>query len=224
MVLATSLVASFVVVTETPKEALENVIKHYQSLTSYSATIESHDGSGLFPGNYEQTLKWKKGGRFEIIVTKKSDYVPQADMPGLQAPDYFCNGTDVLMRRADGTSSVRSIVVDANTMPGWEVSTGLLLTWLQNSLIGRFLFEPPAGLKTEFSWGERKDWEGQPVREVLVTMNAQGDTWTVSLFLDSEKPVLIGQESKREGKRGWMRYRTAKENPDLPTTLGEHPK
>lgn len=224
MVLVALLIASAIVYTETPKEALEEVIKHYQSLTSYSVTIESHDGSGLFPGNYEQTLRWKKGGRFEIIVTKKSDYVPKDGVPGGQAPDYFSNGKDVLTRRPDGSTSVRSIVVDANTMPGWEVTTGLLLTWLQDSPIGRFLFEPPKGFSLKLLWGTKNSWEGCDVREVLVDMSQGNEKHVVSLFLLKDKPELLGQESFEGEKRKWMRYKDAKENPSLPAKLGDHPK
>lgn len=209
---------------ETPKEALESAIKHYQSLSSYSVTIECHDASGLFPGNYEQTLKWKKGGRFEIIVIKKSDYVAKEGIPGTQAPDYFSNGTEVLTRSPDGSTSVRSINVDANTSPGWEVTTGLLLAWLQKSPTSRFLFEPPNGFKVDLKWGDRKEWEGSKVREAVVTISGQGRSLAISILLHGEKPELIGQEYEFDGKRHWSRYRDAKNNPDLPATLGDHPK
>jgi len=218
------LVTSVAVYAETPKEALESVIKHYQSLTSYSATIESHDGSGLFPGNYEQTLKWKKGGRFEILVTKKSDYTPKDGIPGGQAPDYFSNGEDVLTRRPDGSKSVRSIVVDRNTSPGWEVTASPLLSWLQKSPTSRFLVEPPEGFKITYEWGSKKDWEGIAVREAALKMEGQGSTLAISLFLSAEKPQLLGYEYMEQGKRHWVRYKDAKENPELPATLGDHPK
>lgn len=224
MVLAASFFACIVLAPETAKEALENVIRHYQSLNSYSATIECHDASGLFPGNYEQTLKWKKGGRFEIVVTKKSDYSPNPDTPGSQAPDYFSNGTDVLTRRVDGSTSVHSIVVDPNTTPGWQVTTGLILGWLQQTPSSKFLIDPPQGFKTSFEWGEKKQWTGTPVRELIVKIEGQGRNVALSLFLSLDMPELVGQEFQRNGKRQWTRYRDAKNNPDLPATLGDHPK
>lgn len=224
MVLAASIIASVFAVTETPKEALENVIKHYQGLTSYSVTIECHDASGLFPGNYEQTLKWKKGGRFEIVVTKKSDYSPKPDIPGIQAPDYFSNGTSVLMRRVDGSTSVDSIVVDPNTSPGWQVTTGLILGWLQQTPSSRFLVDPPQGFKTHYEWGEKKQWTDTPVRELIAKIEGQGRNVAISLFLSLDMPELVGYEVQGNGKRQWLRYRDAKSNPDLPATLGDHPK
>lgn len=224
MVLAASLLASCAIVSETPKEALENVIKHYEGMTSYSVTIECHDASGLFPGNYEQTLKWKKGGRFEIVVTKKSDYSPKDGIPGGQAPDYFSNGQDVLTRRPDGSTNVRSIVVDPNTSPGWEVTASPLLSWLQKSRTSRFLVEPPEGFKIAYEWGSRKDWEGVAVREAALRMEGQGSTLAISLFLSAKMTQLVGYEYIERGKRHWVRYKDAKENPELPATLGDHPK
>ena len=224
MVLAVSLLASFATISETPKEALENVIKHYQSLTSYSVTIECHDASGLFPGNYEQTLKWRKGGRFEILVTKKSDYVPKDGAPGGQAPDYFSNGENVLTRRVDGSTSVHTIVVDPNSSPGWQVTTGLILGWLQKTPSSRFLIDPPEGFKTSYEWGERKKWIDTPVRELITKIEGQGRSVAVSLFLTDGMPELVGYEFHRDGKRQWLRYRDARNNPDLPATLCDHPK
>jgi len=45
------------------------VDKHYRGLESFSMNIEHHDSSGLFPGNYSQSLSWQKGKRFDLGVS-----------------------------------------------------------------------------------------------------------------------------------------------------------
>ena len=170
---------------QTPKEALEEVVKHYQSLKSFTATVECHDASGLFPGNYTQTLKWKKGNRFELLVTVKSDFVKVEGNPGSEPPDYFSNGKEVLMQKYDGASSTRSMDMGPNTMPGWEVSGGPILGWLLDSPSSKFFLSTPEGFKLSYAWGDRKEWEGTEVREVKLKMG--GPLESASLVPRSER-------------------------------------
>ena len=34
--------------------------------------LEHHDSSGLYPGRFTQTLRWRKGGRFELFGVPRS--------------------------------------------------------------------------------------------------------------------------------------------------------
>lgn len=55
--------------TELPVEQLKAVRDTYQGLQSFSMRIEHQDSSGLYPGRYTQTQRWRKGGRFELLVS-----------------------------------------------------------------------------------------------------------------------------------------------------------
>jgi hypothetical protein len=223
MILAVTVIAAFLAPQEGAREALQETAKHYASLKSYSVKIESHNSSGLFPGNYEQTLAWKKGNRFEIITTKPSHFIPKEGQPGAPAATYYCNGTEVLTIRADKARSVRLLNTDPNIQPGYEVTGGLVLSWLLGSPTSQFIFSPPESFSVAYSWGDRKTWEGFSVREAVLTMGSGDRTQVISLFLDAKRPTMAGQEYMENGERHYRVYREAKENPELPDKLGDHP-
>jgi hypothetical protein len=211
-------------IAETAKEALEAAMKHYQSLSSFSATIESHDASGLFPGNFTQTLKWKKGNRFELVTVKKSDFVPAAGQSGLIVPDFLSNGKQVLVKQIDGMTEVREPDAGPNVLPGWEVAGSPVLGWLLKSRSSRMMFDPPSGTKFDFSFGDKKQWEGMAVREIVMIIS-QGDMkFRASMFLDSFGMHFVGHEYEESGKRRWQKQTEILENPNLPSTLGDFPK
>src|SRR5579871_5779178 len=81
------------VLQQSPSALLESVRKHYCSLKTFSMTIEHHDDTGLFPGEYTQKLQFEKEKRFELKVTKPNP----KEISGLggKAPDYYCDGTIV---------------------------------------------------------------------------------------------------------------------------------
>ena len=211
---------------EEPKEALEKLMNHYHSLSSYAATIECHDASGLFPGNYIEGIRWLRPSRFEITLLKKSDYAAKEGSPGLAASEFYCDGKSVVVVDANGSRATRSFEVGPNTMPGWEVEGGLVLGFLLDSLGGKFLLDPPKSAKLTYSWGTKPEWEGQKVREICLTIGFDNDSRTlpISLFLDEQGIALVGQEYSEGGRRHWMKYSAAKENPTLPSTLGDPPK
>jgi hypothetical protein len=218
------LLLGFITSPETPKEALEASFKHYQSLSSFSATVESHDASGLYPGNFTQSLKWKKGNRFELVTIKKSDFVASPGNPGSVVTDFFSNGSEVLIRRADGTTSTRDIDPGPNTSPGWEVASGLPFGWLLNSHASKMILNPPKEFKIDYLLGERKHWEGMDVREIVLDMSQGGRTHKVSVFLEANGKHFLGHEYQENGKKKWQKHADIKDNPELPTTLGDHPK
>src|SRR5690349_15382533 len=73
-------------------DMLTEVRSHYQNLNTFAMTIEHQNSSGLFPGKYAQTLRWRKGGRFELLVTR-----PNPDAQAYKAPDYYANGKEILL-------------------------------------------------------------------------------------------------------------------------------
>ena len=84
-------VASSLLAPPTPQSVLKGAINHYKTLKSFSMTIQHSNSSGLFPGVYTQSLKWRKGDAFELLVTKKTDYQPTSERPGGVAPNYYCS-------------------------------------------------------------------------------------------------------------------------------------
>src|SRR5207247_1627536 len=98
-----------------PLNLLQQVRDHYRSLSSFAMRVENQDGSSLFPGRYSQTLRWRRGGRFELRVTSKGN---------TRVPDYYADGKQVLSIRPGNVWITGELMPDANTMPGWEVSGG----------------------------------------------------------------------------------------------------
>ena len=80
LLLATTTIAA-------PVDLLQQVRDRYRSLSSFAMQIEHQDSSGLFPGRYTQTLKWRRGGHFELRVASKGNR---------RVPDYYADGKQVL--------------------------------------------------------------------------------------------------------------------------------
>ena len=108
-------------------KTLSSVIDGYTKHDTFQCTLVHDNSSGLFPGRYEQSLKWKKGGRFELKVTKPTTFTPREGNPGSVAPDFYSNGKEVTAAFTNRPWTQDEIQHDKNSMPGWEVSTGLLL-------------------------------------------------------------------------------------------------
>jgi hypothetical protein len=197
-----------------PTDLLKQVRDQYQGLTSFSMRIENQDSSGLFPGRYSQTLRWRKGGRFELLVTPKGHQ---------RVPDFYADGRQVLWIRPGNDWTSGELVPDANTMPGWEVSAGPILGWLQSTHSGRFWLEPPKGTGITWSGGTRTEWRGLKVREIKGTMVQEKRNSTISMFVDPERKLLLGMEFPLNGKLGSTLYADQKLNPELPAELGETP-
>src|SRR5437016_3728633 len=102
--------------TSTAQDAMMEVRRSYESMQGFSMTIAHHDSSGLFPGEYEQMLSWKKGGVFELKISK-----PVSGNPSRKAPDYYCNGKYVWWAGGSSAPGSESVLHDPNSSPGWEV-------------------------------------------------------------------------------------------------------
>jgi hypothetical protein len=197
-----------------PTDLLRQVRDQYQSLSSFSMRIENQDSSGLFPGRFSQTLRWRRGGRFELVV------IPKAHP---KVPNFYADGRQVLWIRPGNEWNTGELVPDANTMPGWEVSAGPILGWLQSTHSSRFFLEPPRGMKIDWSYGPRATWRGQKVRELRSKLVQEKRASTISLFVDPEHKLLLGMEYPLNGKLGSALYADQKLNPALPADLGETP-
>ncbi|MBV6458603.1 MAG: hypothetical protein HONBIEJF_01735 [Fimbriimonadaceae bacterium] len=186
---------------------LKGAQQFYAGLKRFEATIEHHDDSGLFPGEYTQKLVWTGKGMFDLKVTKASNHKPKEDRPGNLAPNYVADGKMVNSTWPDGRTTTDSVIPRENTSPGWEVSGGLAISFLEKTKIVSYLLEPPAEFKLTWSMGKTTSWEGQDVRELVAEFG--GRDRKMRLFLDKSKPMFVGAKSEG-GLNGWMIYRDVK--------------
>jgi hypothetical protein len=136
-----------------------------------------------------------------------------AARPDNVAPDYYCDNVNVTsVGRLNG---VRPINKDPNLMPGYEVSGGLIMTWLLDSATKSFFSKPPEGMDFTMSWGKRTTWHGEKVAEVVLSMKMGAEKSDVNVFLDVAKKKFVGNEWTRGGKTGWMMYKNQKDNPEV---------
>lgn len=209
------------------KALLEELYKRYGELQAFECTIIHQNSSGLYPGAYEQSLKWK-AGKFELKVTKRSDFVPKKGGVGTTSPDFYCNGREVLYVRDGHIEAKASPTPDQNTMPGWEVSGGLLMSILQKTRNARWLLNPSEPYTLTYKILHSREWKGERIRPVEITASMKGDNETVvlTLFIAADELRLIGWEARvrsaSEEIVSWMWYRDQKFNPPLPDELGTY--
>lgn len=202
-------------------QVLKDLALTYRTLDSLSVTIEHHDSSGLFPGEYTQELKWKKGNRFELRVTSANPKNPTS--PGSRAPDYYCDGSQVTSVAPGTPRPPRPLNTDPNISPGYEVSAGVILSFLLDSPNVKLYLDPPAALGMKWSLGPATAWKGDRAKQLLLTVSREGQTVT-GTFYYAESPLrMLGMEFKAPTQSGWMRYKDQKTNPKLPNTLGDPP-
>lgn len=203
----------------TAQETLLNTLKAYQNLKSFSMRIVHDNSSVVFPGQFVQTFKWKKGNRFELVVTK-----PPA---GPERPaDYYCDGKTVLSLRASGRTS-QALKYDKGASPGFETSTGILfwaLVWPQRmDQIKNPTKEYAA--KISFEFGTTTTWKGYKVREVQMVNRKEKRRHLSSFFVSPDSKRLIGfQWQPRPGAFGTAQYLDQKFDPGLPASLGKGPR
>lgn len=202
---------------DSPKQAFQNAMSNYSKMTSFSADLVHDHSSGLFPGKYEQHLDFVKGKGFKLVVTGL-----KGTRPSDCAPDYFCDGKDVTtIGRNEGT---RALNQDANISPGYEVSGGLILTWLLESPNKDIFNNPPNGVKFNFSWGKDTSWHSQKVSEIVVKVEVEKVSNSVSIFFDPEQKQMVGFEYVADKQTGWMMYKNQKQNPSIDPSSFKPPK
>lgn len=219
-------VASSLLAPTTPQTVLRGALDHYKALKSFSMTIKHKDGSGLFPGAFTQSLKWRKGDAFELVVVKMSGPKPAPDQQGLQAPAFYCgDGATVTIIWRDRPRERRELSHDSNTSPGWEVSGGLILSVLLGSPGADMMFNTPPGVSAKWSFGKATKWQGEAVREIQVAWDIQGRSGAMSVYVSANGRRLVGFSAAGGGsKPGWAHYMNQVENPTLPRSLGTAPK
>ncbi len=208
-----------------PQQALLDSLSRYATLNSFSATLIHDDSSGLFPGSYIQDLKWKKDGRFELLVTTPNKKKLGPGPIGGYAPDYYSDGAMVSSFWKGLPQTTGPFTPPDNTSPEWEVSGGPILSFLVNTGVAKFYKSPPPGVKLVFAAGERVKWQGEDVREVTLEMTQGSVTLPIFMFLTKSGREFVGYEwPSSNSKRGFMHYTKRVENPPLPDTLGTHRK
>lgn len=211
------------------KALIEQLSKRYGELHSFESTIVHYNSSGLYPGSYEQSLKWK-AGKFELKVTKRSDSVPKEGSVGTTAPDFYCNGREVLYVRDSRIEARNNPVPDQNSMPGWEVSGGFIISFLQKTRNAQWLLNPPEPFTLTCKLLEPKEWKGERARPIELMVTKGGDEQvTLVLFVAADELRLIGWEAKlqpggqsSEETVAWLWYKDQKFNPPLPEDLGTY--
>ena len=192
-----------------PKEAMKAVVAHYQSLSSLDVTILHHNSSGLFPGDYTQTLHWEKPTKFLLKVTK-----PAKTSKNL-APDYASDGTEVLANGGNGyPSNPQPLNKDPNVEPGYEVSAGPILSWLINSPTGNVFINPPETLRTSFEWAPSTSWHGLKVHTVVLSVSypssGTSQVQKVNIYLNDAGTEMVGYEITSPGSSGYLIYEDQK--------------
>lgn len=219
--------------TPDPKAFLRTTMQQVQRAKSFEATIEHHESSVSFPGEYVVHLRWQSGVGFDIVATDRGTATSSL-------PNYYSRGKTVTsvfrdMRRMTESTTTRPFIT-----PGWEVLGGLNFSFLAKSSFAEFLFaEPKPPPKTgvalppdqklpepvamTYVLGERRNWKGQSVREIVAKSN-QSDAPSFSIFLHPTSRYVIGIEmASAEGEPGWLLYRDIKINGAMPSDLGEVP-
>ena len=190
--------------TVTPVELLQMVRSHYESLNQFSMTIRHQDTSGLYPGSFTQKLAWKRGGPFTLSVVS----------PGNQkVPNFRATGQQVISTYPDGRKLTAGLQIDPNTSPGWEVTGGLILSFLQHTPLSEFFLHPPKGMEIAWSYGSRTNWKGMKVKELVATVAGGGHSEPVHFFINEAGKQLIGFEWKGNGKLGYAIYSDQQEKP-----------
>ena len=201
---------------QTPEELLGQVRSHYQGLSSFSMGIQHQDDSGLYPGAYTQHLQWIRGGRFILRVAS----------PDAASPSNFIGDGRLVVYTFKGRLMTDSLTIAPNDMPGWEVSGGEIVGWLQDTPASHVLLNPRPGMNLTWRFGPRTVWHGLKVRELQGRMTSQGRVEALSLFIDRQAPLCLGHEGPGLGGKpgGYALYTDQKENPPLPSTLGSTPE
>jgi hypothetical protein len=192
---------------------LSEVRRAYESMRGFSMTIEHHESNGLFPGDFSQELQWSKG-RFELRVSAP----PKAPAP--EAPTYFCDSKQVVSM-VDGAGQAVLLTRDIREMPGWEVTGGLVLSWLERTGFADFIWHPPIGVEASVSCDGPKTWQKEDTEQLTLTEGEGRARQKMRLYVSPDHRRLIGFGWDRGKVHGWAHYRDQKERTDLPATLGD---
>ena len=199
-------VISFAQTPSPAKDALVKVMAHYQSLKLFDATLVHHNDSGLFPGDYVQSLSWEAPNSFSLKVTTP------ASGESHRAPDFTC--TNGSIHTEGGTYPTRPdepLNTDINTMPGYEVSGGPILSWLLKSPSANLVIDPPNGMTATYAWGQPGLWHNMDVKVIMMTWTvSKNNSQLVKLYLNPKGDELVGWQYQLNGKTGYLIYKNQK--------------
>jgi hypothetical protein len=192
-----------------PLELLNQVREHYLSLHSYSARIVEQETSGFGIGGFSQTLRWRRGGRFELRVT--SEYQPNI-------PDLYGDGRYVLLIWPGNLWRAENLVPGPGQSAVWEQYGGPMLGWMENTPVSPRYFELSEAIPHEWSYGPRALWQGQAVCELRRTVR-RAPEFNLSLFVDPKNKLFVGWEAPTTTRL----ISDQVLNPALPENLGDSP-
>ncbi len=184
------------------------VFARYKALKSYSATIESQDASGLFPGHYVLGLKWSAGQKFELKVVEPTTPAPSG--LGGPVPSFECDGKVVTTKRPGDEETSDELNTDPNRMPGYEVAAGLVMTALLDSPSAKFFSSPPENMSIAYSFGKTTEWRGAKVKEVVLAVTMGERKSDYSIFLTEDGKWIVGMQYPINNKTGWVHYKNSK--------------
>ncbi len=200
---------------------LSHVLDGYRGHKSFSCTLVHHDSSGLFPGDYEQQLVWARGGRFELRVSKKAD--PKTlTTPGMAAPDYYCDGKRVLVAGPGGSNRIEALG-QKNLMPGWEVSGGMILTWIMDTPNKSLFTSPPPGLDMKYSVEPEREWRGHRVMPILAKVSSGDETSSIWFYVSTDGKTYYGFDFRMKDYTGYSEVKDQAFDKPVPSDLGEGP-
>ena len=238
----------------TATAAIVDVKNHYLSAKSFTMRIVNQDSSGLYPGHSTQRFVWTCPMNFALTLTSKRPahmhphMVANVGLMG-NVPDDFYGQGDSVREVGPGYPQTQKRVT-FNQMPGWEVSGGFIVSWLERTPVGDMFEKPmpewPAGAHVRLDWGPRTIWHGHGVREIVATESmdpphpvaaeivpgsapaktaprSEQNSDSVSLFIDPRSKTLVGVETREKGKVGWAEYLDQQFDPVLPVDVSVVP-
>ncbi len=189
-----------------PKEALIALKARYEGLSAFEATIVHHESSGLFPGDYQQSLTWTKPGAFTLKVTKPATGQTRT------AGDFTSDGANVTTVGGTGypNAGTRPLNTDKNLSPGYEVSGGPIMSWLLKSPQSNFYINPPEGIKASLAGDKPMTWHGVKVLVIDVKWEMPGreshGPEVMKMFLNEQGDEFLGFKWSRQGLTGSLTY------------------
>ncbi len=191
---------------------LQTMCEHYRHLRSFSCVIEQHNVTKDFPGDYTSRLEWAKGGKFELKGNKRPD-------PNTGPADYYSDGSNVLEVRADARLASSPLVVkDDHTVSKWELTAGVVLSWLLDTEAGQWWLQKQDSTNFQLSQGSSTDWKGYAVKEVVASANS--GAWTTHFYFSADSRRLVGLQYGPHGIEGTILYRDQREDPIVLPSLG----
>ena len=179
------------------QKLLESLKARYEKLQTLSVTIEHHNSSGLFPGEFTQSLKWKGKDCFSLNVIKRGNS---------SAPDFSSDGSTVTEKSKDGGVKTYPVSKSQNVSTPYGVSGGLIMSWLLKDPSVQMLLSPPAGMKIEYSLNEKSKWQGQDVKSLGLKMVIGAQSMNITLYVSQDGQHLLGMQGDEKMKMGYMKY------------------